>query len=226
MSSARLTGLHKTESYEREEDPAMRVIVSEFLTLDGVMQAPGGKDEDRRGGFEHGGWQLSLFDDTLGAFVMGGISDAGGLLLGRRTYEIFAGWWPNQPDDDPIAPTLNKLPKYVASRTLAPPLEWENSTLLEGDIADAVNKLKEQPGGDLLVIGSGDLAKTLIQNDLVDAFQLMVHPLILGGGERLFPTDGSTRRQLKLVKSETTPNGVLILIYEPGAEDATGGDRE
>jgi dihydrofolate reductase len=204
----------------------MRVIMSEFLTLDGVMQAPGGSDEDTRGGFEHGGWQLALFDDVVGAFVMGGIAEAGGLLLGRRTYEIFAAHWPNQPEDDPLAPTLNKLPKYVASRTLEAPLEWENSTLLEGDVTDAVSKLREQPGGDLLVIGSGDFAKTLIQNDLVDAYQLMVYPLILGGGGRLFPTDGNMKRHFNLVKSETTPNGIVILIYEPGAESTTGGEQK
>jgi dihydrofolate reductase len=203
-----------------------KVIVSEFLTLDGVMQAPGGSEEDTRGGFEHGGWQMDLFDDALGAFVMGGIAEAGGLLLGRRTYEIFAAHWPNQPEDDPLAPTLNKLPKYVASRTLEAPLEWENSTLLEGEVTDAVSKLREQPGGDLLVIGSGDFAKTLIQNDLVDTYQLMLHPLILGSGKRLFRTDGNMRRQFKLVQSETTPNGILILIYEPAAEEPAGGGRE
>jgi dihydrofolate reductase len=203
----------------------MRVIISEFLTLDGVMQAPGDRNEDTRGGFEHGGWQLQMFDDALGAFVMGGITEAGGLLLGRRTYEIFAAHWPNQPENDPLAPTLNKLPKYVASTTLKEPLPWENSTLLEGDAAEAVAKLKEQPGGDLLVIGSGDFAQTLIENDLVDAYQLMVHPLILGGGKRLFPTDGNMRRQFNLVNSETTPNGILILIYEPGAGSTTGGEQ-
>ena len=202
-----------------------RVIVSEFLTLDGVMQAPGDRNEDTSGGFEHGGWQLSLFDEEVGAFVMGGITQAGGLLLGRRTYEIFAAHWPNQPDDDPLAPTLNKLPKYVASRTLSAPLEWENSTLLEGDAADAVARLKEQPGGDLLVIGSGDLVKTLIDNDLVDAYQVMIYPLILGSGKRLFPADTSVKRPLRLVKSETTTNGIQILIYEPGAQDTTGGGQ-
>jgi dihydrofolate reductase len=200
----------------------MRVIVSEFLTLDGVMQAPGGSDEDTRDGFQHGGWQLALFDDVLGQFVMGGISSAGGLLLGRRTYEIFAAYWPNQSADDPLAPTLNALPKYVASRTLQAPLDWENSTLLEGDAADSVAKLKEQPGDDLLVIGSGDLVKTLLQHDLVDAYQLMVHPIILGGGKRLFPIDGRMKRQFKLVNSQTTPNGIVILIYEPAAEDVQG----
>src|SRR5207247_8185813 len=129
-------------------------------------------NEDTRGGFQHGGWQLQLFDDSLGQFVMGGISSAGGLLLGRRTYEIFAAHWPNQPEDDPLAPTLNALPKYVASRTLQAPLDWQNSTLLEGDVAEAVAKLKEQPGDDLLVIGSGDLLRTLIEHDLVDTYQL------------------------------------------------------
>jgi dihydrofolate reductase len=208
----------------RSDEAMSRVIVSEFLTLDGVMQAPGGTDEDTRGGFQHGGWQMQLFDDALGQFVMGGISSAGGLLLGRRTYEIFAAHWPNQPDDDPLAPTLNALRKYVASRTLQAPLDWENSTLLEGDAADAVAKLKEQPGDDLLVIGSGDLVQTLIEHDLVDAYRLMVHPLLLGGGRRLFPSDGSTKRPLRLVDSSTSSTGVLILTYEPGMADDSQGE--
>jgi dihydrofolate reductase len=197
-----------------------KVVVSEFLTLDGVMQAPGKSDEDTRGGFEHGGWQLPLFDDALGRFVMGGIQSAGGLLLGRRTYEIFAGHWPNQPADDPLAPTLNALQKYVASTTLHEPLEWENSTLL-GDVANDVAKLKEEPGGDLLVIGSGELVKSLIEHDLVDEYRIMIHPLILGSGRRLFP-DGIMRVPLRLVESETSSTGVLILTYRPEPGDARG----
>ena len=198
-----------------------RVIVSEFLTLDGVMQSPGYDGEDRRGGFEHGGWQLPLFDDALGATVVGGIQEAGGLLLGRRTYEIFAGHWPNQPADDPLAPILNGLPKYVASTTLEAPLEWANSTLLGEDVAEEVASLKQQPGKDLLVIGSGELVQTLMRHDLVDAYHLMLHPLVLGSGRRLFP-DGTMKTQLRLVDSATTTKGVLILTYEPAGTDAQG----
>ena len=198
-----------------------KVIISEFLTLDGVMQAPGGSDEDREGGFEHGGWQMSYFDDAAGSAVAEGFGKAGGLLLGRKTYEIFAAYWPNQPADDPFVGTMNSLPKFVASRTLEEPLKWENSTLLTGDVAGEVAKLKEQPGGDLQVIGSGDFAQTLMRESLVDEFQIMVHPLALGSGKRLF-RDGGPRIPLRLVDTKTTTTGVLILRYQPAAEKAAG----
>jgi dihydrofolate reductase len=196
-----------------------KVIVSEFLTLDGVMQAPGDPDEDRRGGFRHGGWQLSYFDEVLGSAVTEGLSAAGGLLLGRRTYEIFAAYWPSAPADIPIAPTINHLPKYVASRTLEEPLQWENSTLLKGDVAKEVAKLKDQSAGDLLVIGSGDLVQTLMQNGLVDEYQLMVHPFVLGTGARLFQ-EGTPRTALRLADTKTTGAGVLILTYQPAEKEA------
>jgi dihydrofolate reductase len=198
-----------------------KVIVSEFLTLDGVMQAPGDPEEDRRGGFQHGGWQLSYFDDVLGSAVTEGLSAAGGLLLGRRTYEIFAAYWPSAPADIPIAPTINSLPKYVASRTLEEPLGWENSTLLQGDAAKEVASLKEQSGGDLLVIGSGDFVQTLMQNSLVDEYQLMVHPFVLGTGARLF-REGTPRTALRLADTKTTTKGVLILTYQPAGKTAEG----
>jgi dihydrofolate reductase len=191
-----------------------KVIVSEFLTLDGVMQAPGGSDEDREGGFEHGGWQMPYFDEVAGSAVDEGFRTAGGLLLGRKTYEIFAAYWPNQPADDPFVGTMNSLPKFVASRTLEEPLEWENSTLLKGDVAKEVAKLKEEPGGSLQVIGSGDFAQTLMQNDLVDEYALMVHPLVLGSGKRLFK-DGAVKIPLRLVDTKTSGTGVLVLTYEP-----------
>jgi dihydrofolate reductase len=197
-----------------------KVIVNEFLTLDGVMQSPGYDGEDRRGGFEHGGWQPPYFDDAAGRAVIGGIQEADGLLLGRRTYEIFAAHWPNQPDDDPLAPTLNALPKYVASTTLQEPLEWTNSTLL-GDVTKGVAKLREDSGADLLVIGSGELVKTLMDHGLVDEYRLMIHPIIMGSGRRLFP-DGSMKVPLRLVDSSTTTQGVLILTYRPAATDAQG----
>jgi dihydrofolate reductase len=189
------------------------VVVSEFLTLDGVMQAPGHSDEDREGGFEHGGWQMPYIDDVFGGAIAKGLGEAGGYLLGRKTYEIFAAFWPNQPSDDPIASTLNNLPKYVASTTLEAPLKWNNSTLIEGDVAEEVGKLKQQqPGKNLVVIGSGALAQTLMQHDLVDEYQLMVHPLVMGSGKRLF-ADGGVRIPLKLVDRKTTGTGVLILTY-------------
>ena len=195
-----------------------KVIVSEFLSLDGVMQSPGYDGEDRRGGFEHGGWQPPYFDDAAGQAVIGSIQSAGGLLLGRRTYEIFAAHWPNQGPDDPLAPTLNAMQKYVASRTLKEPLEWENSTLL-GDVANDVAKLREQSRGDLLVIGSGELVEALMEHDLVDEYRLMMHPLLLGSGRRLFP-DGSMKVPLQLVDSSTTAKGVLIVTYRPAVADA------
>jgi dihydrofolate reductase len=195
-----------------------KVIVSEFLTLDGVMQAPGDPEEDRRGGFQHGGWQLSYFDEVLGSAVTDGLNAAGGLLLGRRTYEIFAAYWPTAPADIPITPTMNRLPKYVASRTLEEPLQWENSTLVKGDVAEEVAKLKDQSGGDLLVIGSGDFVQTLMQNGLVDEYQLMVHPFVLGSGARLF-REGSPRTALRLAETKTTSTGVLILTYRPAGKE-------
>jgi dihydrofolate reductase len=191
-----------------------RVVVSTFLSLDGVMQAPGGSDEDRSGGFEHGGWQMPYFDEVGGQAVGQGFATTDGLLLGRKTYEIFAAYWPNQPADDPFAAAMNGMQKYVASRTLQEPLQWSNSTLLKGNVVEEVNKLKEQPGKDLQVIGSGEFAQTLIGNDLVDEYRLMVHPIVLGTGKRLF-RDGSKKTALRLVDSTTTTTGVLILTYQP-----------
>ena len=138
----------------------------------------------------------------------------GGFLFGRRTYESMAAFWPSQPDDDPFAATLNGMPKYVASATLSEPLEWLNATLLEGDVAKAVAELKEQPGKDLVVLGSGELVQTLMENDLVDRFALSINPIVLGSGKRLF-RDGSAKRPLKLVDSTTSSTGVLIATFEP-----------
>jgi dihydrofolate reductase len=191
-----------------------QVIVNAFLTLDGVMQAPGKPDEDRSGGFEHGGWQLRYFDPVFGKAVTQSLAAAGGLLLGRTTYEIFAGHWPKQPREDPIAPTMNALPKHVASRTLPEPLPWQNSTLLKGDVAGEVAKLKQQAGKDLLVIGSGVLVQTLMKHRLFDEYRLMIHPLVLGRGKRLFQ-DGSTTTALRLVEATTTTTGVVIARYQP-----------
>ena len=182
------------------------LIVSEFLSLDGVMQAPGAPDEDRRGGFEHGGWQMSYFDEVFGKAITEGIAEAGGFVLGRKTYAIFAGYWPTAPaQEQAVAEPLNRLPKFVASRTL---------TLLAGDVAEEVNKLKQSPGKDLLVIGSGDLVQTLIRHDLVDEYRLMIHPVVLGTGARLF-RDRNAKRSLTLVDATTSSTGVLIATYRP-----------
>jgi dihydrofolate reductase len=191
-----------------------RIIVSEFVTLDGVMQAPGDPDEDRSGGFDHGGWQLAYFDDIFGKAMMEAFEASGGMLLGRRTYEGFARHWPNQPADDPVAGTMNGLQKYVVSTSLTEPLAWENSTLISGDVPDAVEKLREGPGKEIQVIGSGELVQTLIKHDLVDAYRLMVHPLVLGTGKRLF-REATPLTRLRLVDSKPTTTGVLILTYEP-----------
>jgi dihydrofolate reductase len=194
---------------------AMRkLIVSEFLTLDGVMQAPGAPDEDRSDGFEHGGWQLSLMDEEAGSAVMDGLAATGGLVLGRVTYEIFAAYWPTAPSDDPLTGTLNEMPKYVASTSLREPLEWNNSHLIQGDVAAEVAKLKEGSGKDLRVIGSGGLVQTLIRHDLVDQYDLLVYGVVLGSGKRLF-RESTPKFSMQLVDSRTSKSGVLILTYEP-----------
>jgi dihydrofolate reductase len=196
-----------------------RLFVSEFLTLDGVMQAPGDANEDRSGGFDQGGWQLAYFDEIFGSTIMEGLAATGGLLLGRRTYEIFAAHWPNQPAEDPLAGTFNELPKYVVSTTMSEPLAWQNSTLIEGDAATEIAKLKDQSGKDIQVIGSGELVQTLIRHDLVDEYRLMIHPILLGSGKRLF-REGISPTRLRLVDSKTSSTGVLILRYRRADEDA------
>jgi len=192
-----------------------KLIVNEFLTLDGVMQAPGSPDEDRSGGFERGGWQLDYFDDVFGSTIMEGLDAAGGFLLGRRTYEIFAAHWPNQPADDPLAGTFNELPKYVVSTTLAERLPWANSKLIRGDVPAELAKLKDQPGKELQVIGSGQLVRTLVQHGLVDEYRLMIHPILLGSGKRLFREGADAPTKLRLVDVKPTTTGVLIATYQP-----------
>lgn len=192
-----------------------KLTVNEFLTLDGVMQAPGGEDEDRSGGFEHGGWQQPYFDDVFGEAITTGLAEAGGFLLGRRTWEIFAAYWPTAPvEERSVADPLNTLPKYVASRTLSEPLGWSNSTLITGDLAEGVRRLKSESGKDLHLFGSGDLMQTLMGDDLIDEYRLMVHPVVLGSGARLF-RDGNPRRPLTLIDSKTSTTGVLMLTYRP-----------
>jgi dihydrofolate reductase len=192
-----------------------KVIVDEFMSLDGVMQAPGGDEEDTSGGFEHGSWHMRYMEDELSQqWALGGITEAGGFLLGRRTYEIFAAYWPNASEEEQvIAEPLNTKPKYVASRTLTEPLEWENSTLLQGDVAQAVAALKQEDGGDVHTIGSTQLVQALIEHDLVDELRLMIDPVLLGGGKSIFRDDGALR-PLRLVESQVTSLGAILATYE------------
>jgi dihydrofolate reductase len=189
------------------------IIVVENLTLDGVMQAPGGADEDTRGGFEHGGWAPPYNDDVMQREMAKGMGRTE-LMFGRRTYEKFYSFWPNQPEPNPFTEVLNNTQKYVASRTLTEPLPWVNSTLLANDAADAVAQLKEEPGKDIVVLGSGELVQSLMQHNLIDEYQLLIHPLVLGAGRRLF-RDGSTFVSLRLTDYATTTTGVIIATYQP-----------
>ena len=192
-----------------------KLVVNEFMSLDGVVQAPGAEDEDSSGGFRHGGWHLRYFDELSQKWVLEGLIAAGGFVFGRRTYETFAAYWPNaSADEQVIARPLNDLPKYVASRRLAEPLAWQNSTLLQGDVAEAVAALKQEDGAELQVIGSAQLVQTLIEHELVDELRVMIDPLVLGGGKRIFRDDG-VLRQLRLVDSQVTTTGSILATYAP-----------
>ena len=192
-----------------------KVIVNEWITLDGVAQAPGAADEDTTGGFEHGGWHLRYFDDISQNKVVENLTEAGGFLLGRRTYEIFAAYWPNAPEEEQaVAQPLNTRPKYVASTTLSEPLEWQNSVVLQGDVAEAVATLKQEDNADLHVIGSTKLVQTLIEHDLVDEYRLMIDPVVVGGGKRIFGDDG-VLRPLRLVDGQVTTTGTILATYAP-----------
>jgi len=191
------------------------LIVNEFLSLDGVAQAPGAADEDTSGGFRHGGWHLGYFDELAQKWVVENLTGADAFLFGRRTFEIFAAHWPNAPEEEQVvAEPLNSLPKYVVSSTLTEPLEWENATLLKGEPADAVATLKQDGDGELFVIGSTQLVQTLVQHDLVDEFRVMIDPLVLGGGKRIFGDDG-VRRPLRLVEGQITSTGAIVATYAP-----------
>jgi dihydrofolate reductase len=195
-----------------------KLIVSTFLTLDGVMQAPGGPEEDESGGFAHGGWSVHYWDETMNQ-VMGEAMGTGfDLLLGRKTYDLFAAFWPHT--DEPGAKPLNDATKYVASRS-HPTLEWSNSVLLEGDAAEAVAALKQEDGPELQVHGSGDLIQTLVRHGLVDEYRLWVFPVVIGSGKRLF-SEGAVPSGLKLVDSKVSSTGVVIGTYEPAGEIVTG----
>ncbi|HSB00279.1 MAG TPA: dihydrofolate reductase family protein [Anaerolineales bacterium] len=192
-----------------------KIVVFNNVTLDGVMQAPGRPDEDRRGGFQHGGWALPYSDPEMGKAAGESMATTGGLLFGRRTYEDFYKVWPNRTDN-PFTEMLNNTPKYVASTTLKEPLPWMNSSLLKGGVPRAVAELKAQSGKDIVVLGSGELIQTLMQYNLVDLYMLLIHPLVLGSGSRLF-RDGSPVTALRLVDARPTSTGVLIATYQSAA---------
>jgi dihydrofolate reductase len=191
----------------------MKVRVINHMSLDGVIQSPSGLDEDRRGGFDQGGWAVPNNDEVMARVMGEGMAEGGPLLFGRWTYEAFYGYWPHQ-EDNPITDVLNSSQKYVASTTLTEPLPWVNSTLLEGDAAEAVGKLRAQPGGGLGILGSGRLIHSLMRHNLIDEYHLLIHPIVLGSGLRLFP-DGSPISKLQLVDSVITTTGVVIATYRP-----------
>jgi dihydrofolate reductase len=192
-----------------------KVILQDWMTLDAVVQAPGDPDEDTSGGFRHGGWSLPYFEETAMNWVVETLNGAAGFLLGRWTYELFAAHWPNASEEErPLSEPLGSKPKHVASRTLTEPLGWQNSTLLKGDASEAVRELKNEADGYLLVIGSVQLAQTLILHDLVDEFRFMIDPIAVGGGKRLFPEDGEMRR-FELVDGQVTGPGAILATYVP-----------
>jgi dihydrofolate reductase len=195
------------------------LLVTTFLTLDGVMQAPGGPGEDDSGGFTHGGWSVNYWDETMGQVMAEATSSPFAMVLGRRTYDVMAAYWPNAPEEEG-AGVFNNATKYVASRT-SPSLEWANSVLIPGDAAEGIAALKREDGPGLQVHGSGNLIQTLLRHGLVDRFRLWIFPLVLGSGKRLF-ADGTIPAGLKLVERTVSSTGVLIGTYEPAGEVVTG----
>lgn len=190
------------------------IEVVNHITLDGVMQAPADPDEDRRGGFEHGGWATRYFDEVQGEYMGSRMSGggSGALLFGRWTYEKMAGFWPTQPEDNMVRQVMTRATKYVVSNTLQEPLEWENTVVLSGDAVEAVTDLKEREDRNIVILGSAELIHALLPHGLIDAFLLTIHPLVLGSGKRLFPDEGSA--EFKLAESKPTTTGVLIARYE------------
>ncbi|MGP3970194.1 dihydrofolate reductase family protein [Streptomyces sp. 6N223] len=200
---------------------AATLVVSAFLTLDGIMQAPGGPEEDREGGFEHGGWSVPYFDQSMGEIMDEQFGTFDALLLGRKTYEIFAAHWPQVTDEnDPVAVKLNAMPKYVASRTLDK-VEWHNSHLLQGDVAEAVAELKRTTDGVIATQGSADLITTLQRHDLVDTYRLLVEPVVLGTGKRLF-AEGTVPAALRLTRTERTGTGAVYCVYDRAGKPGYG----
>jgi dihydrofolate reductase len=204
----------------------MRLTMTTFLSLDGVLQGPGGPNEDRTNGFDQGGWLVPYADEDMGKLVNDWFAAADAFLLGRRTYEIFVAYWPNVTDEsDPVASKLNALPKYVVSNSLDK-VEWNNSTLIRGDVAVAeITRLKQDSGRELQVHGSGRLAQTLMANDLIDEYRLWIYPVVLGDGMRLFE-DGTMPAALSLVDTKTTSTGVVVHVYEPAGKPTYGSIPE
>jgi dihydrofolate reductase len=200
-----------------------KVVAIEALTLDGVMQSMGRPDEDRRGGFEYGGWAMGRGDAVMQKVLGAHMSGPWSLLLGRITYEIFADYWPKQPPN-PMSEKMNTVEKFVASTTLTEPLAWQNAILLHGDAPDAVARLKKEHPKKLVIFGSGVLVQSLMRRNLIDEYVLQIHPLVLGTGLRLF-RDGSPLTNFTLVDSVTTGTGVVIATYRPVPDSATGGTR-
>jgi len=197
-----------------------KIIVLSFITLDGVVQAPGGPEEDPTGGFKYGGWTVGYWDDLLSEVMMKQMAERFDLLLGRKTYEIFAAYWPYVKSDDPIADKLNSAKKYVASKTLQK-LDWNNSTLVNGSIVQEIKKLKEQNGPELQVHGSGNLVQTLLKHDLIDEFRLKTFPVTIGTGKRLFG-EGTIPAGFKLVDCRASSTGVIVATYERAGRIKTG----
>jgi dihydrofolate reductase len=188
-----------------------KLIVSEFFSLDGVIQAPGGKDEDTDGGFQHGGWTWPYWDEAIGAHFVEVMGDVDTLILGRKTWQIHGGAFEPMADDDPNEPGFNKLQKYVVSNTLADASAWRNSTLISGDVVEAVRALKAQPGKNIATDGSSELIQTLAQHDLIDDYYLLVYPVVLGGGKTIFPE--GVRLNLRLVEAKPLASGVIVTHY-------------
>jgi dihydrofolate reductase len=190
-----------------------KLVVTEFMSLDGVVQAPGDAEEDTKGGFRHGGWQRPYFDEVFMQHAAEGMAETDAQLFGRKTYDVMAAFWPSVGDEDPFARHLNSVPRYVASRTMTE-AAWSGTTVLNEDVAAQVREIKQQDGGAISVLGSADLVQTLIAHDLVDEYSLAVHPIVLGSGKRLF-RDADQVRKLELVDASPTSTGVLLTTYRP-----------
>lgn len=190
-----------------------KIVVSEFISLDGVIQAPGGAEEDTDGGFAHGGWTLPYWHDEIGEHFDAAINESDALLLGRKTWQVHGGAFDPMPPGDPFGDVMNAMPKYVVSNTLSNADAWRNSTLITGDVVGQIRALKEQPGKNILIDGSSVLVQTLVQHDLVDEYRLLVYPVVLGGGKKIFP-DGM-RVNLRLVEAKPAPSGVTLMRYVP-----------
>ncbi|MEO8392145.1 MAG: dihydrofolate reductase family protein [Chloroflexota bacterium] len=190
-----------------------KIIIAEFISLDGVIQAPGGAEEDTQGGFTHGGWTIPYWDDAIGAHFFEAMTQADALLLGRKTWEIHGGAFDLMPDSDPFGGVMNGIRKYVVSTTLTSTALWRNSTLISSNVVEEIRKIKQEAGKNILLDGSSVLAHTLIENNLVDEYALHVYPLVLGGGKRLFPE--GKRVNLTLIEAQTLASGVVYQRYRP-----------